>query len=93
MSADTRVTYGARCTWWGDISAVGSVGPSRLPCCPHCKGMLFEMPHRDQFLAGAERYEREKPEPDYVDMIKWAEGRCFPSFDALKKAYSARDLQ
>ncbi len=38
--SDTRIVYGATCTWWGSIDKVGSF--NGLPCCPHCMGMLFE---------------------------------------------------
>jgi alkyl hydroperoxide reductase subunit AhpF len=95
---DTRVVYGARCFWWGDIQDVGLLkmpGESAirgdLPCCPHCRSPLFEVDDEATFLAGAEKYEADG-HPGYVEFIKWSKGRCFPSLVAAQQAYERRPV-
>lgn len=89
---DARIVYSARGTWWDSIDKVGLTPPGasghRLPCCPHCGSMLFEMDGEDQWWAGAERYEKDG-HPGYVDMVKWGRGKCFPNYAALEAAYKA----
>lgn len=41
--ADSRIVYGARCVWWDSI-ANAATKPGGLPCCPHCGGVLMEVP-------------------------------------------------
>lgn len=88
---DTRIPYGIRCTWWDNIDKVGTVQTAsghRLPCCPHCDGMLFEMPDEATWFAGVDRYEA-AGNPGYRAMIEWGRGQCFPNYAALKTAYEA----
>lgn len=85
---DNRIAYGARCTWWDGIRKVGK-HPSGLPCCPHCRGMLFEMENESQWFAGADRYEADG-HPGYRAMIEWARGRCFRNMAEIKAAYEQR---
>jgi|SRR5262245_22168007 len=88
---DTRFCYGAMCTWFGSIYEIGKRGD--LPCCPCCKGMLFEMPTEEQWWSGVDRHEREKPHQGYRSMLEWqrAQNRCFTmregAFQALESAY------
>lgn len=96
-NGDTRIVYGATCTWWDSILKVGSrsmnvyldsraaVGVS-IPCCPLCGGMLFEMPNEDAFLKGAIEHEA-KGHPGYVQFVRWARGKCYPSYEAAEAAY------
>lgn len=84
---DTRVVCGASCTWWDDISQVGR--RDKLPCCPHCGGMLFEFPTMDDFLVGAIAHD--KTNPGYLDMLRWARGNCFKGADAAAEAYKHRN--
>lgn len=102
LARDTRVAYGAMCTWWGSIHDVGhrKVGPlvvngtlipdpGALPCCPHCGGMLFETPEED-FIAAAQSYQNEG-HPGYVDFVRWLKGRgCFTTIIEAQRAYAAR---
>lgn len=90
---DTRIPYGARCTWWDSIdkvdhTAAGQSGHA-LPCCPHCGGMLFEVQSEKEWFDGADRYEA-NGHPGYRSMLEWARGKCFPDFAALKAAYERR---
>lgn len=82
---DTRVAYGAMCTWWGTIYETAR-HPAGLPCCPKCHGMLFEMPNEPEFLEMASRYEADG-HPGYLDMIRWTKGRCFPTMAEMEAAY------
>jgi hypothetical protein len=83
---DTRIAYGARCTWWDSIQNVGKHG--RLPCCPQCGNVLYEMPDEATWYNGATRYEAEG-HPGYRAMVEWARGKCFANYAELKAAYKA----
>lgn len=92
---DTRIAYGAHCVWWDSIHKVGS-RPFRtlydndsMPCCPHCKNMLFEMPHEDVWWEGVDRYEADG-HPGYRAFQEWLRGKCFPTLEAAQKAYAER---
>jgi hypothetical protein len=86
--ADTRVVYGARCTWWDSIQNIGHTrGPGpRLPACPHCGSVLFEMPDEARFMAGVPAYEA-AGHPGYGDALRWARGKCFQNAEAMQLAY------
>lgn len=93
--SDTRIVYGARCTWWDSIDKAGKTesGPvtgHRLPACPFCGSVLFEYPNEAEWFQAAEKYAEKKPDPDYVDFIKWARGKCFPNFPLARKAFDAQ---
>lgn len=85
---DRRIAYGAGCLWWGPIQAVG-VTVGGLPCCPQCRGLLFEMDSEAVFLAAAKRYEEDQARPGYVTFIRWLKGRCFKTQAAAEAAYAA----
>jgi len=89
---DNRIAYGARCMWWDGIRKVGKTAPGpsghSLPCCPHCGGMLFEMDNEGQWFAGVDRHEK-NGNPGYRAMVEWGRGKCFGTYDDLKRAYSA----
>lgn len=82
---DTRVVYGATCTFWGPIGSVG-INDNGLPCCPHCKGMLFESPIEGTFLEGAPNHEIDG-HPGYLSMLKWAKGKCFRNINEVEEAF------
>lgn len=71
--ADTRIVYGARCGWWDSIDKVGVDGG--LPCCPHCKGLLFEMDSPKTWWAGVDRYEAAGHQ-GYHAFVEWIRGKC-----------------
>lgn len=83
-----RIVYGARCTWWDGIAKVGKLG-SGLPCCPHCRNVLFEMDNEEQWWAGVDRHETDG-HPGYRAMMEWARGKCFPDFPTLVNAFQNR---
>lgn len=80
------VAYGARCSWWGDRDEAGTkeIEGSKLPCCPFCKGMLFQMPVERWKKAVANRAEYER---GYHDLIGFMKGKCFPTIEAARDAY------
>lgn len=102
---DTRIAYGACCTWWDDIHKVGTIPAQRvlrkrfggtvtipseaagLPCCPHCRGMLFEMENEAAWFASVDKYESEG-HPGYRRFAEWMRGKCFPSIEAAQAAYA-----
>lgn len=81
------IVYGARCTWWDDISKVGKLVGTGLPCCPHCKSVLFQL-EDEKWFEGMKKYEAEG-HPGYVAMIEWSRGKCFPSIEAIEAAWRA----
>ena len=90
---DLRIVYGARCTWWDSIDNVGRTPPGpgghRLPACPHCGSVLFEVPTEEDWWEGVDRAEREG-RVGYRGLIEWSRGRCYPNFTALEAAYGER---
>lgn len=91
---DTRIAFGAFCTWWGPIQEVakGEEMGRKIPGCPHCGGLLYEDPDRaawDRRLAAvpADQY------PDYAAVMEWQHetGRhCEKSYSSLREAYDLR---
>lgn len=88
-SADERLAYGARCSWFGPIQEVGTRGASKLPCCPHCGNMLFEMPTHAEWWSGVDSYERQQ-HPGYRVMLEWQrdQKKCFSGIHGLAAAYA-----
>ena len=88
---DTRIAYGARCTWWDSIYSVGlrryRDSPHGLPCCPKCGGPLFKMKSQVPWDNGVKRYEADG-HPGYGDMVAWGRGKCFPNLAAEEAAYA-----
>lgn len=112
---DTRIAYGAQCSWWGDIKDVGtkaidmSKNEARiggrlvrelmmdlpetersLPCCPVCKGMLYELDSEADYLAAAEKYATDQHDQTYVEFVKWAKGKCFRTVAEARMAFAGR---
>lgn len=85
---DNRIVYGARCVWWDSINKIATRGESRIPCCPHCRNVLFEVDNEGQWFAGIDKYEA-AGHPGYRKMMEWARGKCFPDMGALEQAYKA----
>jgi len=86
MTSDTRIVYGARCTWWDSIDKVAHNG--LLPCCPHCGGVLYENRDAKEWWDSVDAFEA-KGHPGYHDFIEWLRGKCFPNKDAAKAAYES----
>lgn len=96
MNDDTRIAYGACCTWWDSIHEVGEKRPpgfkdkfgmGGLPCCPRCGGMLFEMENEAAWFASVDRYENDG-NPGYRRFAEWLRDKCFPTIDQAQIAYA-----
>lgn len=83
---DARIVYGATCFWWDSIDKAAS--RNGLPCCPHCKGMLLEVPDLETWEAYARKHE-EKGNPGYLEFLRWSRGHCYPSLEAARACYDA----
>lgn len=90
MTKDTRIPYGARCTWWDSIDKVGV--RQGLPVCPQCGNVLFEVESEEVWFAGVDRYEAQG-NSGYRAMVEWSRGKCFPNHRALQAAYEAREVK
>ncbi len=88
-SLDPRYVFGVTCTWHGPIQDAAYCFPPGssmpLPCCPHCGGMLMEVESEEAWKANVHSHGRNHP--DYVAMLAWAKGRCYPDVDTLPNAY------
>lgn len=76
---EQRIVYGARCSWWDDISKVGRTPKSNngisIPCCPHCGSVLFEMTESNWWKS-VDHYEANR-HPGYRKMVEWRRGKHF----------------
>lgn len=86
LHVDTRIVYGARCTWWDSIKNV-STTESGLPVCPHCGSPLFETDNPEKWWSLVDKFAELQGWPEYREMIEWSAGRCFTNFNDLKVAY------
>lgn len=87
MPKDERIAYGARCSWWDSIDKVGV--RDGLPCCPHCKGMLFEVPTEAAWFSGVDAYAKQPGNSGYRTFIEWGRGKCFKGgYPEAKIAFS-----
>jgi hypothetical protein len=93
LRVDSRIVYGANCSWWDSIDKIGRIVTPRgatLPCCPCCRGMLFEMPSQKEWWEAVALYER-RGHPDYRAFIEWLRGQCFiGGIPEALRAYEAR---
>jgi len=86
---DTRIVYGAGCSWWDSISAAGSTA-SGLPCCPHCGSPLFEVASEGEWWAGVDRHEATALDGDgYRAFVEWLRGRHFTTLAVARARYEA----
>jgi hypothetical protein len=82
---DTRVAYGAQCTWWDDIDKVGVMNGG-LPCCPKCKGVLMEVESPEIWWKGVDAYEA-KGFKGYREFVEWGRGKCYKHFKTAYPIY------
>jgi len=93
MSDAARYCYSAACTWHGPIDSVGLTDPEavkipglptghRLPCCPHCGSVLFEIESAAKWEKSVAKAE-EAGAVNYVAFIEWLRdcGRCFETYE------------
>jgi hypothetical protein len=105
---DTRIVYGASCTWWGTIQEAGTKlvahvdtfrfpNPKatecerqeiKLPCCPVCWGLLYEMANAAAWRAAAMLYQAAGHD-GYFEFTEWMRGKCFRTYPEAIAAYRA----
>lgn len=80
MSADPRIVYGARCSWWDSIDKVGETAPrpGRISGTPFCHGVLFEVEDEPTWWALVDEMEANGM-PGYHAFMEWLRGKCRPS--------------
>lgn len=89
MAEEKLIVYGANCTWWDTIDKAGKFqGAHSLPCCPHCRSVLFQTTET-KWIDGAHKYE-EGGHPNYVAKLNWSRGKCFKSWADAEKSYAKR---
>ena len=99
QAIDTRIVYGAGCTYWGSIYSIKTINMNGwpMPCCPHCHGLLSELPTEADYLNPAD--EHEAVIPGYGGFVRWNKGRkCLSlhpeqggdtAFERLRAEYEA----
>ena len=66
-----------------------------IPHCPNCKAVGFQTTRKEwfeqaqEFEDGVSPPAKGKRHPGYVEMLKWGEKKCFPSYAALERAWVA----
>lgn len=90
---DSRIVYGAFCTWWDSIDKVGRLPtPSgSIPCCPQCQSVLFEV-NPDFWEHSVAAHAARPGNEEYPAFVEWLRGKCYPTQDEAKKAYKARSM-
>ena len=89
---DQRIVYGANCAWWDGIEKIGRIRTASgrsLPCCPFCKGMLFEMPSPKEWWDSVEAHQA-KGNAGYRAFIEWLKGKHFASYGDAITAYMSK---
>lgn len=97
LKRDSRVVYGAACSWWGLIDEVSTVGKMRggdstIPACPKCGGVLMEVENLREWWDGAQRYE-DDGHPGYVEFLRWDRGRCYPTLAEARAAFARHEAE
>jgi hypothetical protein len=49
------------------------IGGHRLPCCPFCGSILFQLDEKE-WWEGAEKHD--KTHPGYLAFLRWSQGKC-----------------
>ncbi len=89
---DSRIVYGMGCTWWDSISNVETKevkGGHKVPCCPHCGSVLFEVDSEELFLKDVDKYEKDG-HPNYRKTLLWSKGKCFKTWKDAMLAHGRR---
>ena len=80
------VVYGACCVWWDTIDKTSrTAGAYKIPCCPHCGGVLYQMEWKKWWEA-VDKIDSERP--GYRAMVEWWRGKCFPTYDDVQVAFA-----
>lgn len=63
-----------------------------LPCCPICKGVLFEFPTLEEWQKNVTAYAEKVGDPEYPEFISWLRGRCFPDYAKARYCFNNRGV-
>lgn len=82
------IVYGASCVWWDSINKAAKL-ENGLPCCPHCKGVLFQI--------NEEEWEElinkcDKKYKSYRQFIEWLKGKCLPTYLVARRMFKAQHM-
>lgn len=81
-----RVVYGVVCTWWGLPSEASKQPNTDLPCCPHCKGLLYSVA-TEMWSATQEEHASALKDENYLEYMQWLKGRkCWGTKDGYHTA-------
>lgn len=89
--SDTRVVYGAVCSWWDTIDKAGQTAGG-LPGCPICHGPLYEVATEAEWWAGVDK-KVAVDDPVYREFITWLRGRCHRGPNFFENARSIFDTE
>lgn len=92
MRSDTRIVYGVRCTWWDSIAKVATLD-SGIPCCPHCRGVLMEVPDFKTWNRNVEKHAKRSGDAEYPAFIRWLRGRCLPTATKAREHFNREFCQ
>lgn len=62
-----------------------------LPCCPICKGMLFQVESLEQWQLNVQAHASTSGDKDYPGFVEWLRGRCFPDYAKARYCYANRE--
>lgn len=86
---DTRIVYGAVCSYWGSIYSIAVHPGTGLPVCPHCHRPLCEMDNEQEWMDNAKKHE-DGGNPGYLSFILWLkERRCYRTVAEARTDYLA----
>jgi hypothetical protein len=77
----SQYVYGAVCTWHGPIEETTLIGRPgiEIPGCPHCGGVLYQLPDRVVWEGGLKRFAAQNPDvPHYERFIASLNSPCRP---------------
>lgn len=63
-----------------------------LPCCPHCGGVLFEVPSIEEWWAQVDAYEKSSGDKQYRKLIEFMRGRHFFSVEQARDAFINHEM-
>jgi hypothetical protein len=87
------MVYSAHCTWCAPISKASKL-ESGIPCCPHCKSVLFQMERADwdKGVVGFIASNGDHAYPSYLEWVATTD-RCYRTYKEARAAFNAGQLE
>jgi hypothetical protein len=79
-----KIVYGVNCVWWDTIDKCVT-RENNLPCCPHCKSVLFEASSEEEWYKKIDNWE--ETHPGYKKFMDWLKGKCFKTRGIAEEQY------